>query len=105
MFGDVGAVIACKPNLVHAVVEADDAVFRDDAPHVAHQALRRDRKAVLVGAIGNVLENAFAQRQQRAGIRQLAFELVGKELQTRSEIADNLAMRDSRPARRWPACS
>ena len=49
--GNAGAVVAREPDLVHAVVEADDAVFRHRLAHVGDQALRNHRKAVVVGAV------------------------------------------------------
>ena len=42
--GDMGAVVAREPDLVHAVVEADDAVLRHDLADVVHEALRRHGK-------------------------------------------------------------
>src|SRR6185503_2689588 len=40
--GDGGAVVAGKPDLVHAVIEADDTILRHRLAHVVHEALRND---------------------------------------------------------------
>jgi hypothetical protein len=37
------AIIASEPDLVHAIVEADDAVIKHHLPHIVHDALRRER--------------------------------------------------------------
>jgi hypothetical protein len=46
------AIIAGEPDLVHAVVETNDAVGRHHMPHVVHDTLRGERKAALVGPLG-----------------------------------------------------
>ena len=79
---------------IHAVIEANDTVLRDDAAHVAHQSLRCHWKTVLIGAIGEVFENAFSQRQERPRIRELALQFVPEKLQRWAEISNNLAVRE-----------
>ena len=49
--GDMGAVVAREPDLVHAIVEADDAVLRHDGADVMHEALRDHRKPVVLGPL------------------------------------------------------
>jgi hypothetical protein len=39
----MGTVVAGEPDLVHAVVQADDAILGHDLPYVMHDALRRQR--------------------------------------------------------------
>ena len=72
------SVVAREPDLVHPVVEADDAVLRHRLAHVGDQALRNHRKAVVVGALGDAAQDLLAQRE-KCGIEfELAFELVGQ---------------------------
>jgi hypothetical protein len=52
------AIIAGEPDLVHAVVETNDAVGRHHLPHVVHDTLRGERKAALVGPLAG-RENEF----------------------------------------------
>ena len=59
------SVVAREPDLVHAVVEADDAVLRHHRAHVVHEALRDQRKAVVLGALVDVPEDVLAQVSQR----------------------------------------
>ena len=59
----MGAVIAREPDLVHAVVEADDAVLRHHGADIVHEALRDHRKAVVLGALVDMPEDVLAQRQ------------------------------------------
>ena len=88
------AVAAREPDLVHAVVERDDAVGRHHLAHVADDALRRQREARLLGAGKRPLDDVLAQRDQRAGVRQLALDAIGQQGQARPEIADDLGMRE-----------
>ncbi len=60
--GDMGAVIAREPDLVHAVVETNDAVLRHHGADVVHEALRNDRKLTGVGALVDVREDVLAKR-------------------------------------------
>ena len=90
--GDVGAVVAREPDLVHAVVERDDAVARDHLADVVDDALRRRREALLVGAVDKAGEDLLAQRQQRLGVLDLALDPAGEELEARSDVADDLGM-------------
>src|SRR5664280_3540659 len=55
--GDLRAVVSSEPDLVHAVVEADDAVFGHDGPDVANEALRNDRKLLAPGALVEMRED------------------------------------------------
>ena len=57
---DMGAVVARKPDLVHAVVETDDAVFGHRLPHVVNDPLRRQRVAAFLRAIGDMGKDPFA---------------------------------------------
>ena len=92
--GDMGAVIAGEPDLVHAIVETDDAVFGHDLPHIVDDALRRRRKPALVGPFADMGENLGAQRQQRRSICELALQAVREKPQAQSDIADELRMRE-----------
>jgi hypothetical protein len=56
------AVIARKPDFVHAVVEANDAVFRHRLPHIVDNTLRGERETALCCAVRQVGQNLFAQR-------------------------------------------
>ena len=47
----IGPVVACEPDLVHSVVERDDAVFGNDLSYIMHDALRGRRPAILGGPI------------------------------------------------------
>ena len=87
-------VVACEPDLVHAVVEADDAFLRHDLPHVVDDALRRQGKAALLRPVGDLRKNPAAQRQERAGIRYPPLEPVGQQLEARADIADKLRVRE-----------
>src|SRR3984957_19637425 len=91
---DVRAIVAREPDLVHAVVEADDAVLRHRLAHIVHDALRRQWIAAFFRARGNVLEDSFAQGQQRARIRELALEALSEQLEAGADIADELDMRE-----------
>ena len=92
--GDVGAVVAREPDLVHAVVEADDAVLRHDLAHVADDALRRDREAVLVGAVVDARQDLLPQREEVRIRIELAAEPVGEQREARADVADHLGMRE-----------
>ena len=46
--GHRGAVVAGEPDLVHAVVESDDAVIGHHRAYVGDNSLRRQREAGLV---------------------------------------------------------
>ena len=61
--------------------------------HVVNDALRRQRKAVFLAAVGDAAQNAFAQRQQCAGVRQAALDAVGEQFETRPDVANHLALR------------
>lgn len=90
--GDMGAVIAGKPDLVHAIVEADDAVLGHDLAHVVHDPLRRRRVAAFLRSVGNFGQDSLAQHQKCTRVRQLAFEAVGKQSKAWSNIPHHLSM-------------
>ena len=90
--GDAGAVVSREPDLVHAVVEGDDAVRRHDAADIVHEPLRR--QSVLGGTLGDPAQNALAQRQQRLRVRNLAFDPVRQKPQRRADIANHLGLRE-----------
>ena len=92
--GNACAVVAGEPNLVHAVIETDDSVFRHDLSHVVHDALRRQRITAFLRPFGDSRENLLAQRQERARPRQLALETVGQEREARAYIANELCVRE-----------
>ena len=48
-----GAVVAREPDLVHAVVEADDPVLRHHLAHVVDDPLRRRREAAFLRPVGD----------------------------------------------------
>src|SRR5690606_14538775 len=56
----VGRVVARKPDLVHAVVEGNDAVVGHHFAHVLDQALRYHREVVVGGAFDNMLLQRIA---------------------------------------------
>ena len=91
--GDPRAIVAREPDLVHAVVKADDAVLRHHLPHVMHDPLRRLREPALLGAIGNAPEDLLPQRQQRLGVLEPAFQPVRQQREARPDIADDLGVR------------
>ncbi len=91
--GDMGAVVAREPDLVHAVVEADDAVLRHHLAHIVDEALRRQREAVLLGAVVDAGEDLLAQFEHPVVGRQLAFEPLGKRLDGGADVADHLGVR------------
>ena len=90
--GDVGAVVAGEPDLVHAVVEADDAVLRHDLADVVHDPLRRDREAVLVGAVVDARQDLLPQVQEIRIRVELASKPVGQQREARADVADHLGM-------------
>jgi hypothetical protein len=92
--GNASAVVAGEPDLVHAIVEADDSVFQHDLAHIVHYALRRQRITAFLRPFGYSRENLLAQRQERPRPRQLAFETVGQQRQARTDIPDKLRMRE-----------
>ncbi len=92
VLGDLGAVVAGEPDLVHAVVEADDPVFRDRLPHVVDDPLRRRRPAAFPGPVGDMGEDVVAQADQSLRPRQLAFEPVGEEREAGADVADKLRL-------------
>ncbi len=57
---DVGAVVARKPDLVHPVIERDDAVGWHDLSDIVHDALRSEREAILLRTIGDVMQDILA---------------------------------------------
>ena len=62
--------------------------------HVVNDALRRDRKAVLLAARRDALQDALAQTQQRAGMMQPALDTIGEQLEARTDVAHHLALRE-----------
>ena len=93
--GDAGAVVAGEPDLVHAVVERDDAVLRHHLADVVHDALRRRREA-RSSVARSVMRARISSRSgsSAAGVRQLALEPVGQQFQARPDVADHLGMRE-----------
>ena len=92
--GDVGAIVAGEPDLVHPVVERQDAVGRHHLAHVVHEALRCRRPAVLGRPIGDAAQDALAQLQQGTGIVQPALDAVGEKFQAGTDVTDDLGMRE-----------
>ncbi|MCY1284104.1 hypothetical protein D9M70_329980 [compost metagenome] len=62
--GHVRLVVAGEPDLVHAVVQGDDALRRQRPAHVGDQPLRVQREARIVGAFGDLGLVGLADRQQ-----------------------------------------
>src|SRR5207302_4934834 len=83
-----------EPDLVHAVVEGNDAVRRDDLADVVHDALRRQRKPILRRPLGEVGKDPFPQAQQGLTIGELAFEAIGQASEARADVADDLRLRE-----------
>ena len=93
--GVARAVAAREPDLVHAVVERDDAVGRHHLAHVADDALRRQREARLLGAVERALEDApGAAGPAPPAFGSLPFDAVGQQRQARAQVADDLGMRE-----------
>ena len=90
----VGSVVAGKPDLVHAVIERDDAVLGNDLPDVVDDALRRRRPTILGGAVADTLQDAFAQTEQGTGIMQPALDAVGQQFKAWPDVTDDLALRE-----------
>ena len=63
VLGHMRAIVACEPDLVHAIVEADDAVLRHHLADVVNDALRHQREAALGRPFGQMCEDFLAQRQ------------------------------------------
>ena len=55
--GDVGAIIPGEPDLVHAIVQANDAVIGHHLPDIGDQPLGRQGVARIVSALGDMLED------------------------------------------------
>ena len=58
--GLIGAVIAGKPDFIHAVVECDDSVLGHRAADIGDQALRCHREARVVNALIHMIEDFIA---------------------------------------------
>ena len=89
----MGAVVAGEPDLVHAVVQADDAILRYHVPHVAHDALRGERIAVallLRSAIAR--EHLLAQLKEGARVWQPGLETICQQPKARADITHELRM-------------
>jgi hypothetical protein len=57
----MGPVVAGEPDLVHAVVEADDAVFRHNLADIVDDTLGCNRETILLGAVIKPIQNSTAQ--------------------------------------------
>src|SRR4029077_11379516 len=90
-------VVPGKPDLIHAVVESDDSILRNDLPNVVNNALWGHRPAVFLVAVADVAQNAFAQAQQRTAVVQSAFDAIREEFQARPDIADHFTLREVDP--------
>ena len=55
-----GRIVTGKPDLVHAVIEGEDAVLGHDLANFIHQALRSDREAVIHNAFADVALQGIA---------------------------------------------
>jgi hypothetical protein len=63
----MGAVVAREPDLVHAIVEADDAVLRH-VSQIVDNALRRQRKtASITLSVGGSLTSKSISCQRKRG--------------------------------------
>ncbi|KAG1086518.1 hypothetical protein G6F40_013929 [Rhizopus arrhizus] len=90
--GHLGAVVAREPDLVHAVVQRHDAVRWHHLADVVHQPLRGER--LLLGTVGDVLQDGRAQRQQRIGVRHRTLDAVGQLGQRAADVTDHLHLRE-----------
>ncbi len=101
--GDAGAVIAREPDLVHAVVERHDAVRRHRFADVMDDALRRQRKTIFGGTLGQFRQDFLAQAQQRAGIGQACLRGGPRAPQGWRRRRRRSRPPENRPVRRSPA--
>ena len=85
-------VVAGEPDLVHAVVERQDAVVRHHLSYIVDQPLRCE--AILRRPRRDALENALPQMEKRLRVRQLALKAVRQRLQRGADIADDLGLRE-----------
>ena len=104
--GDARAVVAREPDLVHAVVERDDAVLGHHLAHVAHDALRGRREALL----GRAGRRCARGSPARSGSSAPAFGGSRPSSRSASSARSGRCRRSprpagNRPARPWPACS
>jgi len=91
--GDAGAVVAGEPDLVHAVVECNDAIGRDDLADIVHDALRRQRKPRLLATFRKPRQNPLAQAEQRSRVGKLALQAVGQRRKAQADVAEDLGLR------------
>src|SRR3954452_24373423 len=90
----MGAVIAREPDLVHAVVEADDAVFRHNFSYIAHDALGRRRKPRFVRPVSDTRNDFAPQPGERGVDLQLALDTVSQQCEAGADIAGDLSVRE-----------
>ena len=89
---NVGSIVSCEPDLVHAVIKRDDAILGNDFSYVMHDALGSGRPAIFRGTVGDTVQNTFAKAQQRAGIMQPPFDTISQQFKAWPDISDYLAL-------------
>src|SRR4029077_13852502 len=90
----MGAVVSRKPDFVHAVVEANDPVFRHDLSYVAHDALRRWRESPFVGAVADSAHYLAAKPREDRVDPELAFDPISQQRKAGTDIADHFGVRE-----------
>ena len=89
----IGSVVSCEPDLVHPVIQRDDAILWDDLSYIVHNALRGRWPTIFGRAVGQATQDAFAKAEQGPRVVQSSLNTVGQQLQARSDITNHFALR------------
>jgi len=92
--GDVGAIIPGEPDLVHAIVQANDAVIGHHLPDIGDQTLGCQGVARIVSALGNMLEDLRSDLLEvNRVVRKFPVQLAGQSGHAVCNVADHLDLR------------
>ena len=89
----IGSVVPREPDLVHSVIQRDDAILWDDLSYIVHNALRGRWPTIFGRAVGQATQDAFAKAEQGLRVVQSSLNTVGQQLQARSDITNYFALR------------